>query len=467
MRIISTKKDIVWNFIVTILSMSAYFIILPFSIKFLDKRSLGLWYVFTSIGALANLIDFGFSPSFARYIAYAWSGASELVSEGTVNNSESMGTNHELMSTVLVSCDRIYRIFSFIVFFILISLGTLYILSITDMKLEIESLSAWVLFVVSVTLNIRFSYYNTALRGIGAIAQLSRSSLYARIVQIVISIVFLYLGFGLIGISSAYLMYGLTFRILSKRQFGERTNNQYRELSVGRTEISNIIKSIWPNVWKDGLVQVSSFLANQATTLVSATFLSLAQTAEISILMQFSTAIAAISGAIYTTQQPVMQSAVVNSDYETIQKSAAITFSVYSILFLAGTVGSLIVIFPLLSLLREGFVFDSVLFLLLSVFQYAYKSNTLYASIISNFNQLPYYLSYVITSTASTLLIVVLMWIVPNIGLYAVVIGLALPQMIYNFWKWPAYARRLMKLRRGELTLISIRLLKQVIIRYT
>ena len=64
MGIKAKKKDIVWNYIGIFFSMGANFLILPFMLWFLDADSIGLWYVYLSIGGIAALFDFGFNPTF-------------------------------------------------------------------------------------------------------------------------------------------------------------------------------------------------------------------------------------------------------------------------------------------------------------------------------------------------------------------------------------------------------------------
>lgn len=75
MKIVASKWDIIWNYIGTLFSLSSSFILLPFVLIFLSPSELGLWYVFLAVNGLVSMFDFGFDPTFARNIAYAWSGA--------------------------------------------------------------------------------------------------------------------------------------------------------------------------------------------------------------------------------------------------------------------------------------------------------------------------------------------------------------------------------------------------------
>lgn len=78
MQIKISKADLIWSYWGTIMTLSSQVIMLPLVVYFLNSEMLGLWYVFVSLGAVANLFDFGFTITFARNIAYCWSGANTL-----------------------------------------------------------------------------------------------------------------------------------------------------------------------------------------------------------------------------------------------------------------------------------------------------------------------------------------------------------------------------------------------------
>ena len=52
------KKDVVWNYLGTIASLGSNLVMVPILMFFLDSDLLGLWQIFTSIGAIALLLDF-------------------------------------------------------------------------------------------------------------------------------------------------------------------------------------------------------------------------------------------------------------------------------------------------------------------------------------------------------------------------------------------------------------------------
>ena len=163
MEIKLTKRDIIWSYIGTILSMGINFIMLPFLMYFLDGDMLGLWYVFASIGALATLFDFGFGVTFARNITYAWSGARSLKKEG-VNFSENITPDFVLIKKVLLTCKIIYGIIAGTSILALLTVGTYYIMYISRDVEGNSQIVAWIIYSVGIFLNLYYGYYASFLR---------------------------------------------------------------------------------------------------------------------------------------------------------------------------------------------------------------------------------------------------------------------------------------------------------------
>ena len=70
--------DILWNYMGTVFNMGMGFLMLPMLLVYLEQDVLGLWYVMGSLSGIAGLFTFGFTPAFARNIAYCWNGAGKL-----------------------------------------------------------------------------------------------------------------------------------------------------------------------------------------------------------------------------------------------------------------------------------------------------------------------------------------------------------------------------------------------------
>lgn len=173
-------------------------------------------------------------------------------------------------------------------------------------------------------LNLYFGYYGSFLRGVGAISDANKATVYSKAVQIIVTIVLLACGFGIVGTSVAYLVYGTLYRIIARQSF-----YKYKGIGDRLKEVKNIIPieeikemfwTVWHNAWREGIVSLANYLANQATTIICSLYMPLTQTGSYSLAVRLGMAVAQVSSAMYTANQPVLQSAYINNDKAKMKK---------------------------------------------------------------------------------------------------------------------------------------------------
>lgn len=450
-----SKKDIIYNYLGTIMTLGSNLVILPFAMRLLDDDALGLWYVFLSVGSIVLLFDFGFSPALSRNIAYAWTGVSSLTKDGT-SFSKDNDVNIPLVKKILGVCKRIYLLISVAALAILLTVGSLYILGLTKEIEDDTYIYGWLIYSFAVFLNLYYGYYTTFLKGTGNISQYNKANIISRVTQIVISIVFLYLKFGLIALASAYLINGFVFRLLSKKYFYSYENLGTRLRSdksiIEKKDFTNTFKIIWHNAWKDGVVSISKYLSSQATTVVSSYFLTLSETGIYSISLQLVSAIASMSTSLYSAYQPSLQSCYASQKKEESKRILSLAMCSYFYIFIIGMLGLVFLGRPLLKIIKPNAIFDAGVILVLGIYLFLFNRHSCYCSFISNTNHIPYMIPYVISSFVGVIISVVLM-IFFNVGIFGIILGPLLAQLAYNNWKWPSYVHK-------ELDVNSISILK-------
>ena len=462
MQIKSSRSDIIWNYIGIIMSMASNFLLLPFLIKFVDSEMLGLWYVYLSIGGIVILFDFGFNPTLARNVAYCWSGAKELNAEG-VGQTQGSEPNFDLLKRVISTCKAIYLVISAAALLVLLSIGTAYIHHVSKDLFGETVIASWLIYAVAVFLNLYYGYFATFLRGVGAVSIYNKINVFARLIQIIVSIGMLLLGYGIIAVSLAYLLYGFLLRAFSKRAFyrykgiGERLKSIPGKTSVD--EIKRLFRIVWHNAWKDGLVAVANYCANQASTLIASMFLSLTETGLYSISVQLITAIATISAGLYTAYQPAMQSAYANHNRNESTRLMSLAMITYSFLFWAGTIALITVGIPILKWVKPENTYNIAVILGIAVYNFFYKRQSYYASFISNTNHVPYAKAYVLSSIAGVVLSIIMVHFM-KMGVWGLIIGQFLPQLVYNVWKWPREVYKILETTWAKLVAVGMKFLK-------
>lgn len=461
MSIRTNRSDIIWGYIGTILSMGSNFLILPLMLYFLDGDYLGLWYVFTSIGALTALFDFGFNPAIARNVAFVWSGASSLKKEGAslVEIEGEDSVDYRLLGNLCKACRLLYLIIGLVALFVMGSFGTLYIVDISSGLDGQIVLISWTVYVLAVYFNLYYGYFATLLRGVGAVAQYNRALVISRCLQLVLTSVLFVSGCGLFAPAVGYFIYGLVLRVVSKRAFGKYRDIEKKLSSIetldGYKESLSLLATMGYNAWRDGLVTVSNYLASQAIVIVSSLWLSLADTGVYSIAVQLVTAIATIASTPYSTVQPALSSAYVEgrSDYARVLFSTCMV--AYALSFFVCLALLLSVGVPIIHLVKPSAVLDKAILVALGIYHYLYKRQQLYASCIANTNRLPYVRAYVFSGLSSVLFSAVLTGLL-NMGVWGLVVGQALPQLVYNCWRWPHWVYNDLKLSSFEVAKLGL-----------
>lgn len=457
MKVNIGKKDLIWSYIGTIMSMGTNLLMLPFLLYYLNDDMLGLWYIFASVGAIATLFDFGFSVTFARNITYCWSGAKELKREDVAfaQNSE---PDFVLMKRVLATCKIIYGIISAIALILLLSIGTAYIFYVSREIKGLTPVVAWIIYAIAVFFNLYYGYFSSFLRGVGAVDQANKNTVYARCIQIVLTIMLLAMGTGLIGACIAYVAYGTVFRILGKYHFYKykeigKNLAQVRE-KVSKHDVKDMFQVVWHNAWRDGAISVANYFCNQASTVICSMYLPLSQTGIYSLGVQIASAIAQIAGTMYNAYQPELQSAYVNGKTEKIRNIMSMIVMSFVYLFTLGTLGFTVVGLPLLKIIKPNSIIEPSVLLLLCLYQFMLKFRNCYTSYFSSTNRIIYVNGFIVSAALNVGLSFLMIGLF-QLGIWGLISAQIISQAVYNVWHWPILAHHEMKLSAAEMVKIG------------
>lgn len=442
MRIATTHSDVIWNYVGTIVSMASGFVLLPLLMHFLNDEELGLWYVYVAVSNLATLFEFGFNPTFARNIVYVVSGARRLSVKGVDPSSVREGVDWHLLNVIVRASKLVYAGIAVIAIMLLATGGSIYIAYVTDGMDPSVVWPSWMLFLGSVFLSLYFLYSITILRGYGDIAGENQAKTVSRVCQIVVSGIFLTIGWGLVGATIGYLLNALLMRLVAVVKIRGHKDIEAGRKSDGQkvtgAEVMDAFGTVVHVAWRDGVVQLCNYASSQAMSIMASLYLGLAQTGTYSVLLQLATAIYNFASAYPKSFYPAFQSSSVSDDRECQRRIASSSVVAYWGLFAIGTAGVCIVIMPLLPLFKPSVVLDYPLFLGMCAYLGLWNQHGIFCNYIVSMNEIPYMQGFLIASllgmTLTRVLAGQLGW-----GAWGIVLGQALSQAVYNNWRWPCY----------------------------
>lgn len=415
-------------------------LLLPFVLRFLDDDALGIWYVFSSINTLIMLLDFGFTPTVARNIAYTWSGAEALQATGVRSLGTAEESRGDLFVLVLRTCKVIYGALAAIATPLLFLLGSLYVLRVSPETMADYFLVAWWVYAAGVLCNLYFNYSSAYLRGIGAVAENAKAQTCAKALQLVGTAVLLMMGLGILGTSIAYLASCIIMRLMLNYYFyhfeGVRELTAVRRQVFIVSDVTATIKTVWHNAWRDGLVSLSMYCCLQANTLICSYALGLSATGTYGLVVQIANAIASIASVPYSTVQPKLQELALLDRKNDSHGLFSWSFGLYMLIQIILCAGFLLVGPGLIRALGKDFDMGTLMMAVLLLYMALYKGNTLFISGISNFNEIPYASAYVISGFLSVALSAAFAMLTP-LGLWSLIIPPLLTLCCYNIWKWP------------------------------
>ncbi len=467
MRITVDKKDALWGYISTTLSMSINFIMLPFILLYLSEDEIGMYYIFGSLSTLITFFDFGFNPSFARSISYAWSGVEFIDKEGG-SLSYAEEPNYLLLKKLVVTCRVFYFFLAILALFVMGTIGTAYVKHVSPEYSRNLFIIPWLIYVIAMFINLLYDYFSALLRGVGAVKYVNISMVLGRLIQICMCITTLMLGLGLAGVAMAYLAYGIVFRLSAKSFF-----NRYKEIrgklenidyKTKYSDIKKLILTLWPNTWKEGIVTLANYIANQGTTIICSLFFNLYQTGLYSLTNQLVQAIATIAYALYNTYQPALQSAYANHDKKRQKKLFSIVIVSYVFIFVFGMIGLIVLGKPLIRIIKPEYELSISVVIGVGIYQFILKYRNCYATYFSTTNRVIYYKAFLLSSVLGVLLSWMSLSVI-NIGLAGIIIPQILAQAVYNGWYWSYKAHKEMDIDPMEVTILGFSGIRELIFR--
>lgn len=431
------KKDIVWSYCSQIFQFGASIFVLPFVLKKLPSNELGVWYIFTSITALVNLLDFGFKSTFTRNVAYVFAGVDKLTEEGLDDVNVLKKINFTLLSNLLATVKKVYRTVSVIAMFFILVIGLPYFLSLVKAEPSKNTmLVAWFIYMLSAIMNLYYYYYTPLLLGRGLIVASHKTIVFSKIVYILFSFIGLTLGFGLIALGVSNLIGSLVNRILSHKYFYD--DSIKKELyKVRHFNKKNLFKTLWPNAYKMGLAALGGYLIANANVLICAKFLSLQEIAEYGISLQVIGLLVTCSSVFSNTYSPMICALKVKGQIREIKKVVGVSFIVGVITYFLGAI--VIVLFGNKVLVLMGsntLLLNRYYIIFLLVILFLEYNQSLFASLLVLNNKVPF-VKPVIISGALVVLLSFLLLRFTSYGLFGVLLIRFIIQLCYNNWKWP------------------------------
>jgi|GEM_PF-5352702 len=457
------KRDVMLGYVAYFFKYASGLLVLPFIVRNLQTSEYAIWSIFLAINTFVILFDMGYGVVIQRYIMYAYSGAKEINYDKVPELIDGLEPNYRLFYHIIIAGKKIYGVISLISVVVLFLL-TPYILFITRLDGETATvLTSWIIYSVSVVINMYVLSDATVLKGLGMVGKLQKITLINSIFNTLIRIVTLELGFGLIGLSLSFFAVAILLAFQYKKvtnSFIRKNRELYNECKQSfKDEFSNSFNIIRKKSKGIGGVLISNFIQNQLFTIVAPIFISLDIMGRYNLSWQLVSVVASLSSVAFASYTMRMGNYMVSNMEDKLKSTFALTVSIFLFMFLGGTSVLLIIGDDLLRMIgsnTEILPLSEFALVIIYVFilQVVQKSTTL----ISLSNNQQYVKSLIISSVSIAIVNITLLWL--GFGIREVLINSIIIHSVYNLWKWSTKAFKLCKVNVKDLIKIPISVLK-------
>lgn len=239
---------------------------------------------------------------------------------------------------------------------------------------------------------------------------------------------------------------------------------ELRKISVKipNKEIKEMFWIVWYNASREGIVTLANYLSNQACTILCSLFMPLSMTGIYSLAVQLATAASNVSAALYTANQPVLQSAYISNDKALVRRKMSLIVVSYTSIYILGMAAIITVALPILRIIKPETVVTIPVMLGVGLYQFVLKFRNCYTSYFSCTNRIPYVKAFIVSSISCVVFALIALKIL-DLGLWGLVIAQLLSQAMFNVWYWPIKAHAEMNLGITEMLKLGTHEMKLII----
>jgi hypothetical protein len=281
-------------------------VLLPLALNRLPVEEANLWFLFSSVLAIQGLIDFGFSATFIRFVAYSRSENPTTLDRPALV--PDFGSESSASRAVISTMRTVYNRLGILAFVALAAAGSFAVAGpIGHIDVPKVGWTAWSVIVVAGTIGLRGGMYSAYLQGSENIALFRRWEIVVGLTSTIAACLALFAGAGLLGlvisiqagiIVNTWINRALAIRVSSRDQWSHRT-----------VKDKLVMDAVWPAAWRSGIGVLISAGVIQATGVLYAQLAAPAESAPYLLALRLINAIRLFSNVPFYTKLPAMAKA--------------------------------------------------------------------------------------------------------------------------------------------------------------
>ena len=452
------RKDIAWNFAGTFMRVASGLIVLPLVLRTFPKEEYGLWTIFLSIGAIATLLDFGFSNAFGRNITYIFSGVKTLKAKGYVAVPEDdKSIDYGLLKSVIVAMKKYYAILAgvFLLLFLIISPFYLpHILSENNYTGDYQAVwTSWLIYGFLVAYQLYTYYYSALLMGRGMVKRNHQAIIIGQSVRILTIYIMVLSGFGLISLVVGQFLGDFITRTFSYFFFYDKKLKAELIIAVA-SNTKEIIKMMLPNAARIGITSLGGLLITKASVPIASLYLPLEVIGSFGITKQIVDLIASLGVIWFTTFHPKITSHRVSNDFDHLKRMYIKGKLSLFFTFVFCGIGLVIFGSDVLTFIKsQTDLLPSVMIIGLLVVSFLDANHMMSVHMLLTKNEVPFAKAFIITGGVVILLLFFGLKYT-SLGVWVMFLAPGMSNIVYQNWKWPLEVMKDLRIKPKDYFLV-------------
>jgi hypothetical protein len=225
---------------------------LPLILVYMSAPEVALWLLFLTLAQFVFMVDFGFTVTTSRYIAYAVGGASDVGSRTPMKDKDRSGPNWPLVANIQRTNCLIYTMLALVTAGLLGALGTaLLVRPVVAVADPGAAWLAWGVILLGAAAKLWGAQFSAYLQGIDAIPSLRRWETLTNLLSAASMVAVILFGGRLLGLAVAFQAWTL-ITILGN---GIMVRRHGRQVSAGFNGAfdRDLLSAMWQSAWRSGL----------------------------------------------------------------------------------------------------------------------------------------------------------------------------------------------------------------------
>lgn len=248
-------------------------IAVPVVLTKLSIEETNVWFLFATVVAISQAVQFGFNITFVRFLSYSYSGVSVKEFNGIKQKftaSQSTEANMEEFSDLFSVLKKVFLILTLLYFLIIITFGTWAVYKPISLIEDTNSgWITWALVVFSSALTLYYSVYQIYLVGINQVARVQRISALSSILGIGLFLGVTFFDPTLFNIVAVYQVIEI-LNTLGLIYIAYNVNSGFLKKLVKRNFNKNIFRMVWDSAWKSGITTIIANIVRHISGIIVA-----------------------------------------------------------------------------------------------------------------------------------------------------------------------------------------------------